>query len=179
VIKELHLSNFKGFEQHTIEFRPFSVVVGHNNAGKSSAIEALRIVATVAKKFATHKYVETPSWAAEFGTGISPSLEEVKLKPETVFFKYSEPPAAIRAVFENESEITVFLGPDEKIHAQAVAPNGLEVEKRSLLRECEFTPIFILPQISPLQDKETVLRKPYIRRSFGSCLELTRKVSSF
>ena len=170
MIKELHLTNFKGFERHTIEFRPFSVVVGHNNAGKSSAIEALRIVATVAKKFATHKYVETPSWAAEFGTGISPSLDEVKLKPETVFFKYSEPPAVVRAVFENESEITVFLGPDEKIHAQAISPSGKDVDKRSLVSECKFTPIFILPQISPLQDKETVLRKPYVQKCIDTQL---------
>ena len=170
MIKELHLTNFKGFEQHKIQFRPFSVVVGHNNAGKSSAIEALRIVATVAKKFATHKYVETPSWAAEFGSGISPSLDEVRLKPETVFFKYSEPPAVIKAVFDNESEITVFIGAEEKIHAQATTPSGQDVEKRSLVRECEFTPIFILPQISPLQDSETVLRKAYVQKCIDTQL---------
>jgi len=170
VIKELHLTNFKGFEQHTIEFRPFSIVVGHNNAGKSTAIEALRIIATVAKKFVTHKYAKTPTWAAEFGTGISPTLDEVKLKPETVFFKYSEPPAIVRAVFENESEITVFLGPDEKIHAQAVSPSGQDVHKRSLVNGCEFTPIFILPQISPLQEKETVLRKPYVQKCIDTQL---------
>ena len=170
MIKELRLTNFKGFEQHSIEFRPFSVVVGHNNAGKSSAIEALRIVATVAKKFATHKYVETPSWAAEFGTGISPSLDEVKLKPETVFFKYSEPPAVIKAVFDNDSEITVFVGAEEKIHAQATTPNGREVGKRSLVRECEFPPIFILPQSPPLQDSETVLRKQYVEKCIDTQL---------
>lgn len=55
MIKKLYLTNFKGFEQHEIEFRAFSVAVGHNNAGKSSAIEALRIIATVAKKFLTHR----------------------------------------------------------------------------------------------------------------------------
>ena len=127
-------------------------------------------MATVAKKFATHKYVKTPSWAAEFGTGISPSLDEVKLKPETVFFKYSNPPAVIKAVFENNSEITVFLGADGKIHAQAITPSGRDVEKRSLVGECEFTPLFILPQISPLQDSETVLRKQYVRKCIDTQL---------
>lgn len=170
MIKSLQLTNFKGFDKHTVEFQPFSVVVGHNNAGKSSAFEALRIVATIAKKMLTHKFFDSPDWADGCRMGISPTLDEINLKQETIFYKYSEPPAIIKAIFENGAQISVHLGPDEKIHAQAITPKGQHVNSRSLARSCEFAPIFILPQISPLLDTETALRKAYVKKCIDTQL---------
>ncbi|MDB4371050.1 AAA family ATPase [Mariniblastus sp.] len=170
MIKSLRLINFKGFDRHTVEFQPFSVVVGHNNAGKSSAFEALRIVATVAKKLLTHKFVDSPDWAYGCGMGISPKLDEINLKRETIFYKYSEPPATIKATFENGAQIFVHLGPDEKIHAQAITPDGRHVKTKTLARNCEFPPIFILPQISPLLETETALRKSYVQKCIDTQL---------
>lgn len=170
MIKSLKLTNFKGFDKHTVEFQPFSVVVGHNNAGKSSAFEALRIVATVAKKLLTYKFFDSPDWADDCQMGISPKLDEINLKRETIFYKYSEPPATIKATFENGAKIFVHLGPDEKIHAQAMTPKGHQVNSRLLARSCEFAPIFILPQISPLLDTETALRKPYVQKCIDTQL---------
>jgi AAA15 family ATPase/GTPase len=43
MLESLRLINFKGFENHLVEFGNFSVVIGHNNAGKSSLFEAVRI----------------------------------------------------------------------------------------------------------------------------------------
>jgi AAA15 family ATPase/GTPase len=47
---ELRLQNFRGFQDHRLPFRQTTVVVGQNNAGKSTIVEAPRLlaVATIA-----------------------------------------------------------------------------------------------------------------------------------
>lgn len=44
MIKELHPKNFRGFEDHRLNFRELTIIVGANNAGKSTIVEALRLI---------------------------------------------------------------------------------------------------------------------------------------
>jgi recombinational DNA repair ATPase RecF len=61
MLRQLRMQNFRCFDDHTIIFEPNTVVVGKNNAGKSSVIEALRLVsAVVNRKGAT--FVPAPKW---------------------------------------------------------------------------------------------------------------------
>ncbi|MDP2917354.1 MAG: AAA family ATPase, partial [Dehalococcoidia bacterium] len=41
MIKKLRLTNFKGIEQGEIEFSPLTILVGSNNSGKTTVLEAL------------------------------------------------------------------------------------------------------------------------------------------
>ncbi|MFX7776444.1 AAA family ATPase, partial [Acinetobacter baumannii] len=41
-LKSLKLVNYKGFERHSISLRGANVLIGANNAGKSTALGALR-----------------------------------------------------------------------------------------------------------------------------------------
>lgn len=60
MIRKLVLNNYRCFENSEITFRDISVIVGSNNAGKSTLIEALRIVGNVAQKFKSVNYVFAP-----------------------------------------------------------------------------------------------------------------------
>ena len=46
-MRSLRLVNYKGFRDHTISFRQSNVLVGANNAGKSTALGALRLLAAM------------------------------------------------------------------------------------------------------------------------------------
>lgn len=46
-LKSMKLVNYKGFENHTISLRRTNVLVGANNAGKSTALGALRLIAAM------------------------------------------------------------------------------------------------------------------------------------
>ena len=162
MITTLHLENFKGFYDHTITFGEFSVLVGRNNAGKSSAIEALRIVSIVARKFIGAKYTKRPDWIGGQGHGIVPSLDEVKIKPETLFYKYNDPPAILSASFSNGNRFDIYFGPKGMVYAEAKDSAGSVVNSRKMAKNFEFTPICVLPQISPLEDYERVLKKQYV-----------------
>jgi predicted ATPase len=43
-IKQLHLTNFRAFKSATIPFAPITILVGPNNAGKSSVLSVLRLL---------------------------------------------------------------------------------------------------------------------------------------
>jgi len=47
MLKELQLENFRCFDNHVIPLRPTTIVVGRNNAGKSTIVEALRLISIV------------------------------------------------------------------------------------------------------------------------------------
>ena len=51
MITQLRLTNFKPFRDFTIDFSKRDVLVGPNNAGKSSAIQALRIIDLAARQY--------------------------------------------------------------------------------------------------------------------------------
>jgi predicted ATPase len=170
MLNSLQLKNFKGFQDQRVEFRRFSVVIGRNNAGKSSAFEAIRILSNVISKFASGKFSNRPSWIDGDGVGISPPIDDQQRKPETLFFRYEDPPATIQAEFSNGTKVEVFIGTGGILFAEATTPKNRVVDSRSKARECEFPPVAILPQIRPLEDYERVLRAEYVRKCIDTHL---------
>jgi predicted ATPase len=170
MIKTLHLQKFKGFQDQRIELSNFSVVIGRNNAGKSSAFEAIRILSNVVAKFPNGKFTPRPPWLGGDGIGILPAIDDQQRKPETLFFRYEDPPAIIQAAFANGSKVEVFIGTGGVLFAEAFTPRQRMVDSRSTVRECEFPPISILPQIRPLEDYEKVLRAEYVRKCIDTHL---------
>jgi len=62
MIKELTLENFRCFSDHTVPFKRTSIVIGRNNAGKSTLVEALRLVAIVAARYRSLPYNNPEAW---------------------------------------------------------------------------------------------------------------------
>jgi predicted ATPase len=172
MITTLHLQNFRGFRDHVVEFAKFSVVAGRNNAGKSSAIEALRIVANVANQFSGRRGRFTPSheWCPSDEVGLRFSTEEFQFKSETVFHNYGEPPAILRAEFDNGIQLEVFIGPREEMFGTLRNPEGRIAQDIKQARSFDIPEIRILPQISPLSISETVLQQSYIRKCLDTHL---------
>jgi hypothetical protein len=58
----LQLRNFRGFETHELPLRSLSILVGRNNAGKSSMVEALRLIAIVTARYENLAYHPPRDW---------------------------------------------------------------------------------------------------------------------
>lgn len=98
MIKELRLQNFRGFDDHRIPFNPRTmIVVGKNNAGKSTIVEALRLVSLITNRYQKLEFRNVPSWLdrPRREKGVSPSLQSIELNLESAFHRYSDPPAII------------------------------------------------------------------------------------
>ena len=99
MLRQLRMQNYRCFDDHTLLLEPNAVLVGRNNAGKSSIIEALRILAMVVNRRGV-SFVPAPKWAnlSPFQVGIAPGITELGLNLSAVFHRYQEPPATIASL---------------------------------------------------------------------------------
>ena len=104
MLSRLRLQNYRGFDDHTINFRPMTVIVGQNNAGKTTIVEALRLLSTVVLRYKSLNY-KKPPLGVDAPIGVSPSLEGLDINFKTIFHRYQEPPALITADFQNGTAV--------------------------------------------------------------------------
>lgn len=165
----LEIENFRGFGSHRIEFKPVSIIVGKNNAGKSTLIEALRLVSIVSQRYMALPFIEPPAWAELPVTsrGIQPSLKDHDFNFTSVFNKYGEPPAQITAYFHNGTSIQIFIGPRNLVHC--VLSQGVrELNNRNRAEAANLPTIRAMPQAGPLAIDEAILTRDYVRRHLFS-----------
>ena len=43
-LEELDIHNFRGFKDYTLKLNPFNVLIGENNSGKTSVLQAIQLV---------------------------------------------------------------------------------------------------------------------------------------
>lgn len=173
MLQSLHIVNFRGFENHTINFRKDTVVVGKNNAGKTTIVEALRYVSIVSARFRNSTYVKPPNGIGLYlgSRGIIPSLRNMEVSTKNMFHRYAEPPATITATFSSKAKIEIRLYGDDKFFASIIDHKGKAVRTqgtaRSISRE-EIPNIAILPQVAPLLRNEPKLTEDYVRGHMSS-----------
>lgn len=172
MLVELTLQNFNCFRQHTIPLRPTTIIVGRNNAGKSTIIEALRLVSLVVDRFRHLTVREVPRWLdiPKVNMGVSPSLDNQDFDFRNVFHRYGEPPAKITGRFEAGATVTIYLGGPDRVHAVVKDAHRSVVISKAQARKVNLPKVGILPQIGPLPSSETVLVPEYVRKSLSSNL---------
>jgi predicted ATPase len=172
MITKLELRNFKCFKNHEVPLKNISILVGRNNAGKSTLVEALRLVSLITEKCKISRYHAAPNWCAISSTtqGISPSLEGLKIDLDNVFYQYGDPPALIRATFSNRCIVEIHIGPSWQIFGVIRDRTGRSALNRNSANNLHISPVAILPQISPLLRNEKILIKQYVLQTMSTYL---------
>ncbi|SMG48191.1 Predicted ATP-dependent endonuclease of the OLD family, contains P-loop ATPase and TOPRIM domains [Marivirga sericea] len=172
MIKKIILNNYRCYNSHEIDFKNLSIVVGKNNAGKSTLIESLRLISLVTTRYSNLPFKSPPSWTElpRDHKGVSPSLKGIEFSKENLFHLYSNPPAKIEAIFKNEFKITLYIGSDGEFHAVLFDKQGKVIQSKGEARNVKFPQINILPQIAPLQTNEETLRGDYVLSNLSSSL---------
>src|SRR5437879_13475589 len=67
MIEELRLENFRGFDDHRLPLTDLTLLVGRNNAGKSTIVEAMRLLAAVTSRTRGRavRFVRQPGWVED------------------------------------------------------------------------------------------------------------------
>ncbi len=111
-IQSVTLTNFRGFKRHTVAFNEVSVLVGHNNAGKSTLIDALRLLTVASEKALSANYSHPPLWLRSYttGRGFSTTFKTVDFDFENLGYNQDqEEPAKLELRFKNKSVLTLWL----------------------------------------------------------------------
>lgn len=106
----IKFSNYKSFKQFSVSLNEFNILVGPNNAGKSTVIGALKILAEGLRKARSRKpiLIEDPNNNQIFGYEID--LSQVPVATENVFHNYDDStPAIIKFRLSDNSYLQVFF----------------------------------------------------------------------
>src|SRR2546422_5175493 len=172
MLTEIRLQNFRCFNDHTVPFRPTSIIIGRNNAGKSTLVEALRLVAIVTARYQFLGYHEAPKWGniPRRESGVSPSLKGMEFNFQAVFHRYGDPPAIITASFGDGNIIRIYLGAEGQIHAVIYKADGKVLRSRADANKINIPRVEIMPQVAPVARDEVVLSPDYIKAALSSSL---------
>lgn len=171
-LKSLRVQNYRCFLDHTIRFGDTTIVVGKNNAGKSTLIETLRLVSIALRRFESVAHVSPPVWLDNqpVGHGQHLDLNRLGVWSNTLFHRYGDPPAEFEAVFSDGAKLRVFIGPEGEGHSVFFAPNGRAIHSSHDKAGYRLPRLAILPQITPLERDEKVLVREYVFANLDSHL---------
>lgn len=171
MIERIELKKFRCFPNNIIPFKDLSLIIGKNNAGKSTIIEALRVISIISSRYRNLTYREAPSWIGlpKLYKVISPSLRDLDFEFETAIYRYEDPPAEILVEFHNKIKFHIYISHDS-IYAVLFDHKGKPITSRSRAMEVNVPKVNILPQIGPLLRLEKQRNREYIISSVGSSL---------
>lgn len=171
MIRKLVLKNYRCFEDSEITFRGTSVVVGSNNAGKSTLIEALRIVGYVAQRFKSVNYTSAPAILGlpAITRGIKINIESMKIDLRTVVYQYKEDVfAQIIASFDEKVGIKVYLS--DEVAFATVEVDGKYVSNKAEARKVNDLTLYIMPQIGLIREDEPRLAVETVQKDMSTRL---------
>ena len=172
MLSEVTLENFKCFRQHVIPLRPVTVIVGRNNAGKSTIVEALRLLSLVANNVEHLIVRDIPRWLdiPAVNVGFLPPLENQDFNFSNVFHRYGDPPAKITGRFDSGASVAIYIGRENRVHAVVKDARRRVISSRAQARKLELPQLGILPQIGPVADSETILIPEYVSKKMSTTL---------
>jgi len=160
MLTHLTLTGYRGFRSHSVKFRQSTIAVGANNAGKSTIVEALRVIATAASRFKTTNYTDPPEWANIPARlrGIRYSLDGLDFSFQNVCHDYGDPPAKVEAKFSSGLRIEVHITPDDQtVFSVYHDGDGNIINSRGLAKQNEDVQLIVMPTIGPLLEKEKII----------------------
>ena len=172
MIKKVTISNYRCFERCEINLKDLTIAVGRNNAGKSTLIEALRIVSVGVNRSSSINYTSTPNWLNidKDLYGISPSIENLDISTNNIFYLYGSPPALIKTYFDNGILIDTYIGEEANIFILIYDSTGKNIVSKRMAKDLNLSPINILPQISPLLREEPIIKYTTVQRNVDTRL---------
>jgi hypothetical protein len=170
MLTRIRLRNFRGFSDHELPILPLTLIVGRNNAGKSTIIEALRFIALAIARYQTVSYTDPPEDldVPDNFRGISPSLRDIDFDRISLFHRYGSPPATIQADFADAGSIVVYLYSTDDIFIVIRNSRGHIIQSLPQAKALQLPRINILAQVSPVAASEENLDETYVRRSVSS-----------
>lgn len=167
-ILSIKYHNYKSFKEFSIELNKFNILVGQNNAGKSTIIGSLKILAEGIRKAKSKKPLSilTPNNYNVFGYEID--LNQVPVGTENVFHNYNDDePARIQFILNDNSSFHVFfpiLGVCHMYHES----NLYSIKSSNDFKKYISLEIGFVPVLGPVDHKERLFQEAAARSALLS-----------
>lgn len=166
MLKSLRLHHFKGFHQFNVAFTQPTILVGPNNAGKSTIIAALRVAALMmrqAKRLnASHVIQDSRGDYLAY----SFNSEQFDLVDENLRHEFRPNETSFELEFQNKTKLTAIWPPPHhgSSYFKFTDSNGANLEVARAIRD-RIPDLGTIPPLGPIEHREEVLGAAYIRQN--------------
>jgi hypothetical protein len=175
-LRSLKLVNYKGFENHSISLRRTNVFVGANNAGKSTALGALRLLAAMlpqARRINPNGAGEIEGRMSRGWPVTSAAIEASAFSNENIRHDFRPDETRIEATTTKGVRIALsWAGIDYNDDEGATPPGtffvfppdgGSMISQRAAVKDL-VPDIAVVPTLTPLDDREPFVGDETLRR---------------
>ncbi len=162
-ITSIKFYNYKSFNQFTISLNEFNILVGPNNAGKSTVIGSLKILAEGIRKARARKPIFTHDPKGKQIYGYEIDLNDVPVAIENVFHDYDDDsPAIIRFRLSDGAVLQVFFPQTGGCFLNYESENAV-VRSPADFKKRVTIEIGYVPILGPVEQKEKLFQKEAAR----------------
>lgn len=156
--------NYKAFKNYTVNLAEFNVLVGANNAGKSTVIGAFRILAEGIKR--------AQSRGAEYNDSIGikgwcypVALKDIPVSTENVFTNYDDSePAVVEFSISNKNKLKLIF-PEQDVCYLVCETQGKPVRTPTDFGRAFDVRVAFVPVLGPVEHDEQMNTKETARRA--------------
>lgn len=155
-------SRFKAFDTFTLRLRHFNILVGANNAGKSTILAAFRILAAAMRRAGTRKaeHIKGPQGPT---LGYTIELSTISVAEENIFYNYDDTqPATVKFTLSNKNSLLLYF-PEQGICHLILEVSGKVVRTPSAFHSQFNCPIGFVPILGPVEHNENLFEKEAAR----------------
>lgn len=167
MINFLKVTNFRQFQSFSIKLKKGNILVGPNNAGKSSLLDAFRILESCLRYTKTR----SPEVVDIYGHGVFRGYHlpdtTIPVKLANITRDYSDEDAVLEFRNSNGLGIYIRLHHSKKATFYIDAP-GYKTHTSKSFREACATDFVIVPTLSPLEMEEKYVEDETIRKNEGA-----------
>ena len=162
-ITRVDFHRFKAFETFTLRVRPFNILVGPNNSGKSTILAAFRILAAAIRK-ATSRRPEAVPGPGGRTFGYAVDLRPISVAEENIFFNYDDSePAHVTFTLANKNELVLYFPEAGACFLIAKTFSGKRVDTTTAFKSEFNCPIGFVPILGPVDHHEPLYEKEAAR----------------
>lgn len=159
--------HFKAFDQFTLHLSNFNILVGPNNAGKSTILTAFRILAAAMRVAKARKPTQVmgPNGSVP---GYVVDLGAISVAEENIFYNYDvSSPATVQFHLSNKNKMLLYF-PDQGACMLILDTQNVRVSSPTQYRKQYNCPIGFVPILGPVEHNERLFEKEAARRALFS-----------
>lgn len=162
-ITRLQLTNFKGFSRFSLKLEPMTMLVGPNNAGKSTIVGAFRAL-SVALRTARTRTPMTLRLADGNHRGYRIPTEQIPISLENAQHNYSEEDAVATFTLSNGNQLRLIFSSDAGCQLVTL-PKGPIIRSTAEFKRQYPIDISVVPVLGPLEHDEQVVEDKTVQRN--------------
>jgi len=157
MLRRLEIRNYKAFRAFDIDLGRRNLLIGPNNAGKSTLVSVLRLVAHLVRPGQLRGFERVDS-----GLGVLLDLDALDIPTANLGHNYARRPSKITAYFDENFQLQVTLSANGPCYARWFYDGG-DVIRPEVVRRFVSTSIGAVPPVAPVELEENVLTERYVR----------------